>query len=142
MEFLEDTIPKTVPFKQVKEAALATRAKFQAAPGKPGEMQGPPGAAAAAGPGTGPVDGVEDERAAGLPNGKRHKASSSSASATDVAAVINGAAGPSSAAPANGFVSPGARNVLLNSGDEDPNAQLQMEMRQVQGQDGDVDMTG
>ncbi|KAK0715886.1 histone-fold-containing protein [Lasiosphaeris hirsuta] len=112
LEFLEDIIPKTSTYKQVKSQAAVTRAKLK------GEKSGPAGAAAA-----GPAD--EEEDLAAMPNGKKQKS------------IMNGAGGNST----NGF----SRSRVL-SVDEDPNAQLEMEMRQAhrsrQSQDGDVDMTG
>lgn len=50
LEFLDDTIPKTQPYKEIKQKAAETRAKLQG--GKPAGEQG-------------------DE--SGLPNGKRQK---------------------------------------------------------------------
>jgi hypothetical protein len=101
LEFLEDTIPKTAPYKAVKEQAAATRAKLQ---GKK-------------------TEGAEAEvgEAAGQPNGKKAK--------TNGSAKVNGN-------------TTGARFVV---DEEDPNAQLEMEIRQRgkgDGADEDVDMTG
>ncbi|RKU49008.1 hypothetical protein DL546_009680 [Coniochaeta pulveracea] len=101
LEFLEDTIPKTAPYKAVKDQAAATRAKLQ---GKKPE-------------GT----GAEVAEAAGQPNGKKAK--------TNGSAKVNGN-------------TTGARFVV---DEEDPNAQLEMEMRQrgkPDGDDEDVNMTG
>ncbi|KAK3352946.1 hypothetical protein B0T25DRAFT_455987 [Lasiosphaeria hispida] len=113
LEFLEDIIPKTSTYKQVKSQAAATRAKLK------GEKSGPAGDAAA-----GPVD--DDEDLASMPNGKKQKS------------IMNGAGSNST----NGF----SRSRVLSSADEDPNAQLEMEMRQAHwsrpSQGGDVNMTG
>jgi len=63
-------------------------------------------------------DVCEEPPAVGQPNGKKHKP--------------NG--------HANGVAAAAAPKILA---DDDPSAQLEMEMRQAQrGQDGDVDMTG
>ncbi|KAG8166481.1 hypothetical protein KVR01_002170 [Diaporthe batatas] len=56
LEFLDDTIPKTQPYKEIKHKAAETRAKLQG--GKPAG-------------GDGHVD--DAAAAAGQPNGKKHK---------------------------------------------------------------------
>lgn len=66
-----------------------------------------------------------------LPNGKKQKQKST------VNGLVNGSAG-SAAGPSLA----GGGNGALQAGDEDPSAQLEMEMRQARVHDGDVDMTG
>lgn len=96
LEFLEDVVPKTATYRQVKDQAAATRAKLK------GEKKT-----------------TDESAAAGMPNGKRQK---SVASAGD----------------ANGR--PASRAAL---GDDDPSAQLELEMRQARQEgDEDVAMTG
>ncbi|KAI0159153.1 histone-fold-containing protein [Pestalotiopsis sp. NC0098] len=113
LEFLEDLVPKTVKFKDVKAAAAATRATLR------GERSG---------------DHIEDqEPRAPAPNGtKKHKASASRSS-------LNGSVNIDSIL-GNGN---GAKPQGQSDGDEgsaDPNDQLQLEMRQASGNDGDVEM--
>jgi hypothetical protein len=101
LEFLEDVIPKTSSYKEIKAKAAAARARVS------GEKAA--GTAAA-----------EDERPTdGMPNGKKAKS------------AVNGSV-------ANGV----SRGRVLSSDAADPNDQLEMEMRQAQQTDGDVDMTG
>jgi DNA polymerase epsilon subunit 4 len=112
-------IPKTAPFKQVKKQAAATRAKFagdKGAAGKAADSQG--------------RQAPDDDRDAGLPNGKKQRSSSSG----DARPTTNGSS-------SNGFSGPSSRHVLIATGDDDPNAQLELEARQARG-DEDVDMTG
>lgn len=105
LEFLEDVVPKTAPYRQVKDQAAATRAKL-----KGGEKDKKKA-------------GEDAAAAGGLPNGKRQKSAAA-------AAAANGS-------DANG------RGPSRALGDDDPGAQLELEMRQAQqGDDGDVDMTG
>ncbi|CAM1511206.1 Fc.00g087190.m01.CDS01 [Cosmosporella sp. VM-42] len=87
LEFLEDVVPKTVPFKKIKAAARATQARLRG--------ENPP-----------------DEKTAAAP-------------------VANG-------------TSKSIVNGDLRARDDDPNEQLELEMRQAAGQsrDGDVAMTG
>ncbi|KAK4141064.1 histone-fold-containing protein [Dichotomopilus funicola] len=118
LEFLEDIIPKTTSYKDIKGKAAAARAR----------VNGDKSAAAAAAAGAStceddrPTDGV-------LPNGKRAK--SSSAGVTNGSAT-NGASRSSGAGSSK----------VLSSDAVDPNDQLELEMRQAQEHDGDVDMTG
>ncbi|KAK5657768.1 hypothetical protein OQA88_2841 [Cercophora sp. LCS_1] len=96
LEFLEDIIPKTTTYKQVKSQAAAQRAKLK------GEK------------GVGAAEGATED---GLANGKKQQKS-----------IMNGTNGLSH------------NHMPL---DEDPNTQLELEMRQAsRHQDGDVDMTG
>ena len=132
LEFLEDVIPKTAPYKQVKAQAAATRAALTGEKTASGD-----GGAAGAG---GASDG-RDDPAGILPNGKKHKSLNGTASASG---GVNGFGGASTGGAAS------RARILLS--EEDPNAQLEMEMMQAQqtqgstqqqgSQDGDVDMTG
>ncbi|KAK3318682.1 histone-fold-containing protein [Apodospora peruviana] len=121
LEFLEDVVPKVATFKHVKSQAAATRAKLN---GEKSAANNNGDAAAAAGEGS------------PLPNGSSKKAK------VPVSAILNG----TTTTKTNGFISHG-RGVL--SSEEDPNAQLELEMRQAQQlsqqpphDDGDVDMIG
>jgi hypothetical protein len=105
LEFLEDIIPKTTSYKEVKAKTAAARAKVS------GEKT------------AGAVAAEEDRPTDGMPNGKRPKS------------IMNGHGSP---AVANGV----PRGRVLSSDAVDPNDQLEMEMRQAQQHDGDVDMTG
>ncbi|KAK3938791.1 hypothetical protein QBC46DRAFT_389403 [Diplogelasinospora grovesii] len=69
LEFLEDVIPKTTPYKAIKVQAAATRAKLT------GQKT------AAAAPTTGPSKET-DERDAALPNGKKARTSGANGSGT------------------------------------------------------------
>lgn len=99
LEFLEDIVPKTVPFKNIKATAFATQARLR-----------------------GDKMTSEDGTQATL---EKH--------------TTNG-----DTAPANGEGS--TFSVPLRGDDkdrqEDPNEQLEQEMRQHAGADGDVSMTG
>ncbi|KAH0600527.1 hypothetical protein MHUMG1_01525 [Metarhizium humberi] len=105
LEFLEDVVPKTAPYKKVKATALATQARLR------GDLK------------------IPEERPESSPQ---------------VSATTNGGGGNPIV---NGSVSSGVaftvplRNDDRQSGD-DPNEQLEMEMRQATGRDGDVRMTG
>ncbi|KAL2133316.1 hypothetical protein VTI74DRAFT_2546 [Chaetomium olivicolor] len=107
LEFLEDMIPKTTSYKEVKAKTAAARARVSGGGDKPA------GAAA-----------DDDRPREGMPNGKKPKS-----------AAVNGGSG---SATTNGI----SRVRILSSDAIDPNDQLEMEMRQAQGHDGDVDMTG
>ncbi|KAK3901619.1 histone-fold-containing protein [Staphylotrichum tortipilum] len=107
LEFLEDVIPKTTSYKEVKAKTAAARARVSS------EKSGATGAAA----GTAGADA--------LPNGKRAPKS-----------IMNGHG--SNGLSVNGL----SRSRMLSSDAADPNDQLEMEMRQAQRMDEDVDMTG
>jgi DNA polymerase epsilon subunit 4 len=125
LEFLEDIVPKTATLRQVKDQAAATRAKLRGETNK-----------------NVPANGGDD---ATVPNGKKQKtmANGSGSSPGERGHKVNG--GGSSGTNALDMSS-----VLI--ADEDPSAQLELEMRQAnrgheqgqsgQGGDGDVDMTG
>ncbi|KAI0888731.1 histone-fold-containing protein [Annulohypoxylon maeteangense] len=121
LEFLEDVVPKTVPFKRIKAEAAATRAQLSSnasAVDRPGETQ----RETANGSGSGGGGG------AGGSSSKKHRPSTSRSS-------LNGS-----------FV--GASGARIVSEDEDtevdPADQLRNEMREASrgGRDEDVDMTG
>ncbi|KAK3688357.1 histone-fold-containing protein [Podospora appendiculata] len=125
LEFLEDVVPKTSTFKQVKSEAAATRAKLKGEKSADGTSTSTdPAAAAAAGI---IIDDQDRPLSTRMPNGKKQKS------------IINGSSGQT-----NGF----SRARVLSSASEDPNAQLELEMRQAQRSQGttnggeDVDMTG
>ncbi|KAK3985117.1 hypothetical protein QBC44DRAFT_385155 [Cladorrhinum sp. PSN332] len=112
LEFLEDIIPRTTPYKEVKSKAAAARTKI------------------AGGSGANKFAGGEDESNRPsdviIPNGKKQKS------------IMNGASSSSPATNGNG--SGFARSRILSSDAGDPNEQLQMEMTQHSQED--VDMTG
>lgn len=93
-EFLEDVVPKTVPYKKVRATALATQARLK-------------------GDGKGADERVEAVTAA-----------------TNGSLIVNGGGGGAFTVP-----------LRMDERQEDPNDQLQMEMRQATGRD-DVGMTG
>ncbi|KAK4166065.1 hypothetical protein QBC43DRAFT_314869 [Cladorrhinum sp. PSN259] len=121
LEFLEDVIPRTTPYKEVKGKAAATRAKIQG-----GKTDG-------SNPGEGgserPLDVI-------IPNGKKQKSIMNGTTTTN---------GPSSSSTvtSGGGSSSFSRNRILSSDAGDPNEQLQIEMSQAatHSQE-DVDMTG
>jgi hypothetical protein len=111
LEFLEDLIPRTTPFKKVKASAAATRAQMSTDQAQDGKKQTKINAAAAA------AAAAASSAAAG-PSSSKKRASSS--------AALNGI---------NGH----------DTSSDDPNAQLQLEMRQAaatRDTDGDVNMAG
>lgn len=98
LEFLEDVVPKTVPYKKVKAAASATQARLRG----------------------------EKTAEAKSPAVKTPVANGTSKS------IVNGNGSPFTVTP------------RTEERQDDPNAQLELEMRQAAGQtrDGDVTMTG
>ncbi|KAI0520815.1 histone-fold-containing protein [Xylaria bambusicola] len=109
LQFLEDIIPKTVPYKQIKAHAAATRANLSG--GKKPEESGA---------------GHEDSRptASRQTNGKKQKGRAS-----------NAGAGNSSIASFMG--ASGARIVSEDDASLDPNEQLQDEIRRAANRDDD-----
>ncbi|TPX13124.1 uncharacterized protein E0L32_006550 [Thyridium curvatum] len=103
LEFLEDVIPKTASYRQVKDQVAATQARLR---------------------GDKPAEGSQQA------NGASKKQQAKSA-----APLVNGGGN------LNGFAqSASSRSMLM---EEDPSAQLELEMRQAHGQhDGDVEMMG
>ncbi|KAI0161806.1 hypothetical protein GGR52DRAFT_561218 [Hypoxylon sp. FL1284] len=119
LEFLEDVIPKTQPYRQVKAKAAATRAKLAGGGGGGGD-------AAAEDQAEDAVEPVKNGR--GGKKQQQHRSSASRSSANGGTASFVGASG--------------AQIVSEEDGPEaDPTAQLRSEMRQAGGQD-DVHMTG
>ncbi|KAI0387369.1 histone-fold-containing protein [Hypomontagnella monticulosa] len=120
LEFLEDIIPKTAPYKAIKAQAAATRAQLISGGGpataekRAGEAQKEAAAAATT------------NGAGGGSGSKKHRASTSRSS-------LNGS-----------FVgASGARIMSDDDGPADPTDQLRSEMRQANGNDDDdVQMTG
>ncbi|TGJ81169.1 hypothetical protein E0Z10_g7595 [Xylaria hypoxylon] len=110
LQFLEDIIPKTVPYKQIKAHAAATRAHLSG---------GVKGAATTAGP--------EDSRptAPRQPNGKKQKARGSTNGNTSIASFVGAS---------------GAKIVSEDDASVDPNEQLQDEIRRANREDDDVHM--
>ncbi|ETS82656.1 hypothetical protein PFICI_04532 [Pestalotiopsis fici W106-1] len=113
LEFLEDLVPKTVKFKDIKSTAAATRATLR------GERLS---------------DQAEDqETRAPAPNGtKKHKSSASRSSlngSVNIGSILGNGTDTKSQGQSDG-----------DDGSADPNDQLQLEMRQASGNDGDVEM--
>ncbi|KAI4865425.1 histone-fold-containing protein [Hypoxylon rubiginosum] len=130
LEFLEDIIPKTAPYKQIKAQAARTRAQL----GNGATPSGGSSSTAADQPddntsGEPITNGVGSGSGCGS---KKHRSSTSRSS-------LNGGGGGGGAS----FVgASGARIVSEDEGPEmDPTDQLRSEMRQARGQ-GDVHMTG
>ncbi|KAI1638107.1 histone-fold-containing protein [Biscogniauxia mediterranea] len=134
LQFLEDIVPKTVPYKQIKAQAAAKRAQLSS--------------------GGGGSKGGEDATTTTMAsrpiaNGKKHKSSRASTSTTTTTTTNgnnNSNSNHHAAASASlaNFVS-GARHALRPEDEghhADPNDQLQSEMRQARSGGGDVDMTG
>ncbi|KHN97932.1 Histone-like transcription factor and archaeal histone family protein [Metarhizium album ARSEF 1941] len=104
LEFLEDVVPKTVPYRKAKATALKTHARLR------GDLK------------------IPQDR----PEPSRQTPTTTNGAAS---LIVNG-----------GGLSGSAFSVPLRHDDrqsgDDPNKQLEMEMRQVTGRDGDVRMTG
>ncbi|KAK0745028.1 histone-fold-containing protein [Apiosordaria backusii] len=115
LEFLEDVVPKTTSYKDVKGKAAAARTRVK------GEKPGGAGGSSTA--------DAERGGEGAMPNGKKHKSGG---------AATNGA--HSSPAAANGI----SRSRILSSDSGDPNAQLEVDMELAMrgGSGEDVDMTG
>jgi DNA polymerase epsilon subunit 4 len=120
LQFLEDIIPKTVPYKQIKAHAAATRANLS-------------GGAKAEGGGV----AQEDSRPTPprQPNGKKQKSRASASANGAVAAAGNRSI-------ANFIGASGTRIVSEDDASMDPNEQLHDEMRRANREDDDVDMAG
>ncbi|KAI8628295.1 hypothetical protein F5Y19DRAFT_476701 [Xylariaceae sp. FL1651] len=116
LQFLEDIIPKTVPYKQIKAHAAATRANLS-------------GGAKTGGVISALEDDLQPPPPPQQPNGKKHKGRG----------TLNGGGSGSIAT----FVgASGARIMSEDDASMDPNDQLQDEMRQANRDDSDVHMTG
>ncbi|KAI0870687.1 histone-fold-containing protein [Hypoxylon argillaceum] len=127
LQFLEDIIPKTVPYRQIKAHAAATRAN----------LSGGTKASADAAATTSSTSGVAaEEDARPTPprqaNGKKQKSRASA----------NGAAAAGGNRSIANFIgASGARIVSEDDASMDPNEQLHDEMRRAnRGEDEDVDM--
>ncbi|OAA37443.1 Histone-like transcription factor and archaeal histone family protein [Metarhizium rileyi] len=105
LEFLEDVVPKTVPYKKVKTMALATQARLG------GDLK------------------ISHERL----GPSRQAPTAATNGGGDI--IVNGNG------PAAGAFAVALRNDDRHGG-EDPNKQLELEMRQATGRDGDVRMSG
>ncbi|EJT78658.1 hypothetical protein GGTG_03757 [Gaeumannomyces tritici R3-111a-1] len=135
LEFLQDMVPKTLPFKQIREQAAATQAKLRGErPSDDGENTG---------------EG-DSQLAAPAPNGKRQKSSSANgkgaAHRQSNGASVKGGAAAASPSSSGGGGANGHRASILS--DDDPSTQLELEMRQAgrkgggNDADDDVEMTG
>jgi DNA polymerase epsilon subunit 4 len=125
LEFLEDVVPKTVPYKKIKAAAGTTQARLR------GE------------------NATEDAAAA-----TNAGASNRPLTANGTATIVNGEGPPSAfftlptsrVAQTNhsNHNATGTPSSASAAPEEDPNQQLELEMRQAQGpdKDADVHMTG
>lgn len=125
LEFLEDVIPKTTPYRQIKGQAARTRANFGLSGGVPGNDT--EGATTDQLPGDTSGEAVAKNGGGG---GKKHRSSASRSSLNGGAASFVGASGA---------------RIVIEDDDEgpemDPADQLHQEMRQARAQ-GDVHMTG
>lgn len=127
LEFLSDMVPKTVPYKQIKSQAAATRAKVTG----DGSASASGVASPAAGAGGAGAEDASEASAAptnGAGSHKKHKAAKRSSNA-----------GPNVAELLSGGVS-GARPMQEDDELDGPDDQLQSEA--MRGRDGDVSMSG
>lgn len=138
LEFLQDIVPKTQPYKQIREQAAATQAKLRGdRPSDDGENAG---------------EG-DSQLAAAAPNGKRQKSSAVNGKRAAAHRQSNGASGKGGAASSSS--SSGAAAAAVNGhrasivSEDDPSTQLELEMRQAgrkgggsHDADDDVEMTG
>ncbi|KAI1201423.1 hypothetical protein F5X97DRAFT_320500 [Nemania serpens] len=135
LQFLEDIVPKTVPYKQIKAHAAATRAKLGGGPGG-AAAKAASGAAAATADDNNAGGGamIEDSRPAPVrqPNGKKQKSRASG----------SGSAGAGGNRSMASFVlgASGTRIVSEDDASMDPNDQLRDEMRRAKKDDDDVEM--
>lgn len=122
LEFLEDVIPKTTPYRQIKAQAARTRANFGLTGGVPGND--------ADATTTDQLPGDTSGEVVAKNGGKKHRSSASRSSLNGGAASFVGASGA---------------RIVIEDEDEgpemDPADQLHQEMRQARAQ-GDVHMTG
>ncbi|KAI1422262.1 histone-fold-containing protein [Xylaria sp. FL1777] len=117
LQFLEDIIPKTVQYKQIKAHAAATRANLSGGSRADGSGGGGPGDSRPA--------------AARQSNGKKHKGRGGA----------NGGGGGGGNGSIASFVgASGARIVSEDDASVDPNEQLQDEIRRANREDDDVHM--
>ncbi|KAH8172756.1 histone-like transcription factor (CBF/NF-Y) and archaeal histone domain-containing protein [Sarocladium implicatum] len=114
LEFLEDMVPKTTPFKKIKASAFATQARLR------GEQP------------------LEDARPSTA------KSNGDAGATTSSKMIVNGTAAANGAFSVPPRVEPDVSRVSIGAmvADDDPSEQLAMEMRQATGRDGDVDMSG
>lgn len=128
-------MPKTVPYKQIKAHAAATRAKLGGGPGG-AAAKAASGAAAATADDNNAGGGamIEDSRPAPVrqPNGKKQKSRASG----------SGSAGAGGNRSMASFVlgASGTRIVSEDDASMDPNDQLRDEMRRAKKDDDDVEM--
>ncbi len=129
LEFLEDVVPKTIPFKNVKSSSLMTQARLR------GDIQ----------------TGDDSTVSASLrPLSSSHATDSANRTTTNGDALINGDAALSflqSPAQRDRQAARAAAAAAAQQAEaeEDPSSQLETEMRQAHNganHDGDVDMTG
>lgn len=126
LEFLEDVVPKTVPYKKIKGQAAAARAQAQGDQAQDGQKQANFGEA--------PRAKAPQANGSGSSNSKRKSSSSSGANV----ARVNGTAAATAAAGDDG-------SRPVDPAGDDPSAQLEAEMRQAAegpDQDGDLRMSG
>jgi len=129
LEFLSDMVPKTVPYKQIKSQAAATRAKVTGDGSASASASGMASPAAGAG-GAGAEDVAKAPAAPtnGAGSHKKHKVGKrSSNTGPNVAELLSSGV-------------PGARPVHRDDELEGPDNQLQSEA--MRGRDGDVSMSG
>ncbi|KAI5861924.1 hypothetical protein GGS23DRAFT_119159 [Durotheca rogersii] len=149
LEFLEDVVPKTVPFRQAKAHALAVRAQLNGGGGGSGTT----GAAAPPPPAV-VVEGAPEAGSAAAaaarrpPGAKKHKPSGT-ATRSGLNGAGGGGGGGGGGGPGSFVGASGARIVSDDESPADPADQLRSEMRQARGGagiggggGGDVHMTG
>ncbi|KAH7031291.1 histone-fold-containing protein [Microdochium trichocladiopsis] len=124
LEFLSDMVPKTVPYKQIKSQAAATRAKLNG--------EGSASASAVASPsGAGAEDEPQATSAPTSGNGSSHKKHKAGKRSSNI--------GPNVAELLSGGV-PGARPPPSHDEQDGPDDQLRSEA--MRGRDDDVSMSG
>ncbi|KAI1172691.1 histone-fold-containing protein [Nemania sp. FL0916] len=142
LQFLEDIIPKTVPFRQIKAHAAATRAnlsggtKATAAAAASGTADASDSGATAAAMAAEAEDSLRPAPQ-GRPSGKKQKSSRASAGGSSGG---GGGGGGGSRGIANFVGASGARLVSEDDASMDPNEQLQDDIRRANREDEDVEM--
>lgn len=139
LQFLEDIIPKTVSYKQIKAHAAATRASLSG--GAKAGAAGGGGAATVAGGSAADDAHPTPPRQA---SGKKHKGGRASTNGGggggEKAAAASAGGSGGNRGIANFVGASGARIVMEDDVSMDPSEQLQDEMRRANGDDDDVQM--
>ncbi|KAI0399542.1 hypothetical protein F4802DRAFT_34205 [Xylaria palmicola] len=138
LQFLEDIVPKTVPYKQIKAHAAATRANLSGGTKAASSSSSATAATTTAAAVLDDVHATASASASRQPNGKKHKGHASTSTSTGTGTGGGPAAGKNQSIAS--FVgASGTRIVSEDDASMDPNDQLQDELRRAHRDDDDDD---